>query len=238
MGGIYGNPLDGVEALAHHFFSRTLKANVTPYVVTKKTVFKFQEPFWQIMKAVFNASYKTQFAEKGLLDETHGELAHLISDAACMKFVTWKDGDFACVAHNYDGDMLTDLISQLHRSPAFLTSVLVGQADDGSYIKEFEASHGTVSEMYIRLQEGGETSLNPLGMVIALCDAMTYSAEKSGGNHDAIVAFAEIIKSCFFDALRDGKATRDVCGPTGLTTEAFIQEIATRINAARGGAHA
>ena len=54
------------------FFSRTLKAGVTPYVVTKKTVFKWQEPFWAIHKKVFDENYKAKFLEKGLLDNTGG----------------------------------------------------------------------------------------------------------------------------------------------------------------------
>ena len=39
----YHNPLDNVEDLAHHFFTRCLASNIVPYVVTKKTVFKWQE---------------------------------------------------------------------------------------------------------------------------------------------------------------------------------------------------
>ena len=110
----YHNPLDNVEDLAHHFFNRCLEANVTPYVVTKKTVFKWQEPFWTTMKTVFdNCGYKEKFLEKNLLDDTNGELCHLISDAATMQIIRWTDGGFGMAAHNYDGDMLTDEISQV-----------------------------------------------------------------------------------------------------------------------------
>ena len=140
----YHNPLDNVEDLAHHFFNRCLEANVTPYVVTKKTVFKWQEPFWTTMKTVFDHSgYKEKFLEKNLLDDTNGELCHLISDAATMQIIRWTDGGFGMAAHNYDGDMLTDEISQVHRSPGFITSNLIGKSESGSLIKEFEASHGT-----------------------------------------------------------------------------------------------
>ena len=129
---VYHNPLDNVEALAHHFFSRTLKAGVTPYVVTKKTVFKWQEPFWAIHKKVFDENYKAKFLEKGLLENTGGELQHLISDAATMQIIRWTRGGFGMSAHNYDGDMLTDEVAQVHRSPGFITSNLVGVAADGS----------------------------------------------------------------------------------------------------------
>ena len=83
----YDNPLDNVKDLAHHFFSRCLKAEVVPYVVTKKTVFKWQEGFWVTMKEVFDESYKQQYLDAGLLDSCDGELQHLISDAATMQII-------------------------------------------------------------------------------------------------------------------------------------------------------
>jgi isocitrate dehydrogenase len=60
---------------------------VVPYVVTKKTVFKWQESFWQIHKEIFDKDYKKKFLEAGLLEKTRGELQHLISDAATMQVV-------------------------------------------------------------------------------------------------------------------------------------------------------
>merc|ERR1712008_87795 len=76
----------------------------------------------------------------------------------------------------YDGDMLTDEVAQVHRSPGFITSNLVGKRADGSLIKEFEASHGTVADLYHAHLRGEETSMNPLGMVMALVDAMDHAA--------------------------------------------------------------
>lgn len=221
----YHNPLDSIEALGHHFFSRSLEAGVTPYVVTKKTVFKFQEPFWQGLKQVFDKDYKEQFKAKGLLDNTGGELAHLISDAATMKLEVWRDGGFAMVAHNYDGDVLTDLVSQIQRSPAFLTSVLTGITEDGKKIKEFEASHGTVSDMEQARLAGEETSLNPLGLVEALAGAMDYAVEVSGQD-EGITAFTAKMRGAMYAALTDGRGTRDIQGDKGLSTEAFIGEVA------------
>ena len=109
----YDNPLDGVPDLAHHFFTRCLKTGVTPYVVTKKTVFKWQEGFWVRMLEVFNEHYREDFRAAGLLDNCGGELQHLISDAATMQILRWTDGGFGMAAHNYDGDMLTDEVSQV-----------------------------------------------------------------------------------------------------------------------------
>jgi len=102
---VYHNPYDNVGELAHIFFQRCLDAGITPYVVTKKTVFKWQEGFWATMKKIFDQDYKEKFAAKGLLDKCGGELQHLISDAATMQLIRWTDGGFGMAAHNYDGDM-------------------------------------------------------------------------------------------------------------------------------------
>lgn len=102
---VYHNPYDNVTSLAHLFFGRCLEAGITPYIVTKKTVFKWQEGFWATMKDVFDKDYKQKFLEKGLLEKCGGELQHLISDAATMQLIRWTDGGFGMAAHNYDGDM-------------------------------------------------------------------------------------------------------------------------------------
>merc|ERR1712176_1213664 len=73
---VYDNPLHNVEDLAHIFFERCLEANIVPYVVTKKTVFKWQEGFWQKMKKVFDADYKERYLASGLLDGCGGDLVH------------------------------------------------------------------------------------------------------------------------------------------------------------------
>ena len=61
--------------------------------------------------------------------------------------------------------MLTDEVAQVHRSPGFITSSLLGKTDDDIVIKEFEASHGTVADLWHAHNRGEETSMNPLGMV-------------------------------------------------------------------------
>lgn len=220
----YHNPLDNVSDLAHIFFARCLAAKIVPYVVTKKTVFKWQEGFWAKMKAVFDEHYLADFKKAGLLQKCGGELAHLISDAATMQIIRWTGGGFGMAAHNYDGDMLTDEIAQIHRSPGFITSNLVGKNDDGSLIKEFEASHGTVADMWEAHLEGKETSLNPLGLVEALIGAIDHSVDLAGGPTDLKKFTAKIRKSihvCF----TNGLGTRDLSGPSGLTTEQFVDAV-------------
>jgi isocitrate dehydrogenase len=234
---VYHNPLDNVPQLAHHFFSRALEANVTPYIVTKKTVFKWQEPFWKPMREIFESHYKKKFAEKGLLDKTGGELRHLLSDDAVMKMALWRDGGFAMTAHNYDGDVLTDLEAQIYKSPGFISSVLTGMKDDGQKIMEFEASHGTIADQYQKFLRGEETSVNPLGMVYALRGAIDHSARLALENKqidkaaaENISQFTRLMYDAMCEAMADGKGTRDLSGPSGLTTEGFVTEVAGRLS--------
>jgi isocitrate dehydrogenase len=229
---VYDNPLDNVTDLAHHFFSRCLDAHVTPYVVTKKTVFKWQEGFWVAMKDVFDAHYKEKFVASGLLDGCGGDLQHLISDAATMQIIRWTGGGFGMAAHNYDGDMLTDEVAQVHRSPGFITSNLIGKNDDGSLIKEYEASHGTVADMWEAHLRGEETSLNPLGLVEALIGAMQHAENLQGVSEGPVYEWTEKLRAAIHKAMVAGEGTRDLCGPSGLTTEAFVDNIAARIETA------
>lgn len=166
-------------------------------------------------------------------------MQHLISDAATMQLIRWTDGGFGMAAHNYDGDMLTDQIAQVHRSPGFITSNLVGVNDDGTLIKEFEASHGTVSDLWHDHLAGKETSLNPLGLVEALIGAMqhaaTLQAEKFPDDpekqevKDKIMNFTEVLRTAIHNTFRYGQGTRDMSGPSGFTTEDFIAKVAWRL---------
>lgn len=237
---VYHNPYDNVKPLAHLFFKRCLEAGITPYIVTKKTVFKWQEGFWATMKEIFDAEYKEAFLKAGLLKKCGGELQHLISDAATMQLIRWTDGGFGMAAHNYDGDMLTDQIAQVHRSPGFITSNLVGKAADGRLIKEFEASHGTVSDLWHAHLAGQETSLNPLGLVEAMIGAMNHAAMLDAESHpgDAeredvkakVLNFTETLRTAIHNTFRYGQGTKDMSGPSGFSTEAFIDKVEWRLN--------
>jgi len=226
----YHNPLDNVELLAHHFFARCLAADIIPYVVTKKTVFKWQEDFWTIMNKVFQEHYKQKYADAGILDKCGGDLQHLISDAATMQIIRWKGGGFGMAAHNYDGDMLTDEVAQMHRSPGFITSNLMGKASDGRLIKEFEASHGTVADLWHMHLRGEETSFNPLGMLEAVIGAIQHAAALDTTNQDAMMEYTTKLREVIHRRFVLGQGTRDMQGPSGLTTEAFMDCVADRLD--------
>jgi isocitrate dehydrogenase len=180
------------------------------------------------MKEVFDAHYKDKYIAAGLLSKCGNELPHLISDAATMQIIRWTDGGFGMAAHNYDGDMLTDEVAQVHRSPGFITSNLIGKRlEDGALIKEYEASHGTVADMWEAHLRGEATSLNPLGMAEALIGAMNHSAVLAGqGESSEVHAFTSRLRKSMHHLMVTGKGTRDLCGPSGLTTEAFVAAVA------------
>jgi isocitrate dehydrogenase len=100
---------------------------------------------------------------------------------------------------------------------------LIGKSDDGTLIKEYEASHGTVSDMWLAHLRGEPTSLNPLGLVEALIGAMQHAAALDPTcDEEAVVKFTNRIRSTIHKAMVAGKGTQDICGASGLTTEAFV----------------
>jgi isocitrate dehydrogenase len=134
---------------------------------------------------------------------------------------------------------VTDQIAQIHRSPGFITSNLVGKNDDGTLIKEFEASHGTVSDLWNDHLAGKETSLNPLGLVEAMIGAMQHAAVLDCERHptdatreqtrDQIFNFCSTLRTAMHNTFRYGQGTRDMSGPSGFTTEDFIGKVAWRL---------
>ncbi len=178
--------------------------------------------------------------QAGLLDTTGGDIQHLISDAATMQLIRWTDGGFGMAAHNYDGDMLTDEVAQIHRSPGFITSNLIGKAPDGRMVKEFEASHGTVTDLWNMHLAGKETSLNPLGLVEALIGAMQHAATLQVDSnpsdtdaaevHSKVMNFTATLRLAIHNTFRYGQGTRDMSGPSGYTTEDFIRKVKWRLD--------
>ena len=92
-------------------------------------------------------------------------------------------------------------------------------------VEEFEASHGTVTDMDQARLRGEETSLNPLGMVEGLIGAMNHAADVHGGA-DEVHAFTGKLRAVIHKLFREGRGTRDLCGAGGLTTEQFIDAVA------------
>ena len=192
-------------------------------------MFKWQEEFWIIIKNIFDEHYKKSFLKKNLLTYTNYELGHLISDAATMKIIRWTNGNFGMIAHNYDADMLTDELSQVHKSPGFITSNLIGIREDGKLIKQFEASHGTGADMWEDHLKYKETSLNPLGMIEALMSSINYSNELYNQNNNDIINFNYNLKKIIHNNFKNNKGTKDISGDNGVSTEEFIENISKEL---------
>jgi isocitrate dehydrogenase len=181
----YDIPLSSIKDQAHHFFSRCLEAGVVPYITTKRTVFKWQSEYWRLAKETYDEFYKERFKAKGVLGydangNQNAELNHILTDDATMKLIKWKDGNFGFMALNYDGDMLTDEMGEIHAgNPGLTSSVLIGKAKDGSKIYEFEASHGTMAGSYKRYMAGqlDRVRMQPLGLFYAFVGALKHSTE-------------------------------------------------------------
>merc|ERR1712048_1328167 len=153
-----------------------------------------------------------------------------ISDAATMQIIRWSQGGFGMAAHNYDGDMLTDEVAQMHRSPGFITSNLIGRASDGRIIKEYEASHGTVADLWHAHLRGEETSFNPLGMIEAIIGSIKHAATLDSTNQDAMLEYTTKLQKVVHKRFVVGQGTRDMQGPNGLTTEAFTDCVASHLH--------
>jgi isocitrate dehydrogenase len=116
---------------------------------------------------------------------------------------------------------------------------LVGKSDDGRLIKEFEASHGTVSDLWHDHLAGKETSLNPLGLVEAMIGALQHAAVLDADAHptdparqtarDQIFNYCTTLRTAMHNTFRYGQGTRDMSGPSGFTTEDFIAKVAWRL---------
>ena len=140
-------------------------------------------------------------------------------------------------AHNYDGDMLTDEVAQVHRSPGFITSNLTGKVD-GKIIKEFEASHGTVADLWIAHNKGDETSMNPLGMVEALIGALNHGAELAANSTSSFsslqksqtIKYTNMLRTALHNTFKYNQGTRDLSGPSGRFIIIIIIVIVIIIN--------
>jgi isocitrate dehydrogenase len=103
---------------------------------------------------------------------------------------------------------------------------------DGSKIMEFEASHGTIADQFAAHNAGKETSVNPLGLVTALIGAMNHSANLAaakGFDAKPVIDFTNKLYKAMTTSMATGKGTRDLCGPSGLTTQGFIEYVGSQL---------
>ena len=208
-----------IESFARSCFSYALDTKQDLWFATKDTISKkYDHTFKDIFQEIFDAEYADQFKEAGIT-----YFYTLIDDAVAR--VMKSEGGYIWACKNYDGDVMSDMVSSAFGSLAMMTSVLV--SPDGYY--EYEAAHGTVQRHYYKHLKGEETSTNSVATIFAWTGALKKRGELDGS--DALVHFAEQLEKACIKTIEDGKMTKDLAlittnpNPVVLNSEEFIKAI-------------
>ncbi|MBP5522443.1 MAG: NADP-dependent isocitrate dehydrogenase [Bacteroidales bacterium] len=211
-----------IRSFAHACFQYALSLKQDIWFATKDTIAKkYDGRFKAIFEEVFQ-EYKDRFEEAGIK-----YFYTLIDDAVAR--VMRSEGGFIWACKNYDGDVMSDMVSTAFGSLAMMTSVLV--SPDGKY--EYEAAHGTVTRHYYKYLQGEETSTNPIATIFAWSGAFRKRGEMD--NLPELVKYADQLEGACFDTLNEGYATKDLVNlmegitPKMLTSAQFLAAIRERL---------
>ena len=218
------NKDSSIRSFAHSCFKYAISTKQDLWFSTKDTISKqYDQTFKLIFEEIYNECYKEEFEKLGI-----SYFYTLIDDAVAR--VIRSEGGYIWACKNYDGDVMSDMVSTAFGSLAMMTSVLV--SPDGNY--EYEAAHGTVTRHYYRYLKGEETSTNPMATIYAWSGALRKRGELD--NLPALRDFADKLEEACIDTLNDGIMTKDLVGlvTEGTKTRAvnsleFIKEIRARL---------
>ena len=218
------NKDSSIRSFAHSCFQYALDTKQDLWFSTKDTISKqYDQTFKLIFEEIFEAEYRAKFEAAGIT-----YFYTLIDDAVAR--VIRSEGGFIWACKNYDGDVMSDMVSTAFGSLAMMTSVLV--SPDGKY--EFEAAHGTVTRHYYRYLKGEVTSTNPMATIFAWSGALRKRGELDGLCD--LVAFADKLEQASIDTLNDGIMTKDLvglvsegCPATAVSSVEFIAAIRERL---------
>ncbi len=218
------NKDSSIRSFAHSCFNYAINTKQDLWFSTKDTISKqYDQTFKLIFEEIYNESYKAKFEELGIT-----YFYTLIDDAVAR--VIRSEGGYIWACKNYDGDVMSDMVSTAFGSLAMMTSVLV--SPDGKF--EYEAAHGTVTRHYYRYLKGEDTSTNPMATIYAWSGALRKRGELDG--LDNLVSFANKLEEACIDTLNDGIMTKDLVGlvsegtkATAVNTITFIKEIRQRL---------
>ncbi len=217
------NLCGSIESFAKSCFNYALDTKQDLWFATKDTISKkYDHTFKDIFQEIFDAEYKEKFDAAGIT-----YFYTLIDDAVAR--VMKSEGGYIWACKNYDGDVMSDMVSSAFGSLAMMTSVLV--SPDGNY--EYEAAHGTVQRHYYKHLKGEETSTNSVATIFAWTGALKKRGELDG-NKD-LVNFAEKLEKACIKTIEDGKMTKDLAlittnpNPVVLNSEDFIKAIRTTL---------
>ena len=186
-----------IRSFAHACFKYALDLKQSIWFATNDTIAKkYDGRFREIFEEVF-AEYKDAFEAAGI------EYFYTLIDDAVAR-VMRSEGGFIWACKNYDGDVMSDMVSTAFGSLAMMTSVLV--SPDGKY--EYEAAHGTVTRHYYKHLQGEETSTNPIATIFAWSGAFRKRGEMD--NIPELVNYADQLEAACFDTLNAGIVTKDL----------------------------
>ena len=211
-----------IRSFAHSCFKFAIDTRQDLWFSTKDTISKKYDAQFRIIFEEVYKEYEAKFNELGLT-----YFYTLIDDAVAR--VIRSKGGYIWACKNYDGDVMSDMVSTAFGSLAMMTSVLV--SPDGKY--EYEAAHGTVTRHYYKYLQGEETSTNPMATIFAWTGALRKRGEMDG--IEALQNFADQLEAACFDTLNEGIATKDLVNlmegiePKAVNSAQFIAAIRERL---------
>jgi isocitrate dehydrogenase len=218
------NSEKSIRDFAHSCFQFAIDTKQDLWFSTKDTISKVYDGFFKEIFAEIYEEYREQFDALGII-----YFYTLIDDAVAR--VIRSSGGFIWACKNYDGDVMSDMVSTAFGSLAMMTSVLT--SPDGCF--EYEAAHGTVTRHYYKYLEGEETSTNPIATIFAWSGALKKRGELD--NLPDLIAFGQALENASIQTLDEGIMTKDLVGlvkgqkATAVTSAIFIDSIAKRLSA-------
>ncbi|CDC69295.1 MULTISPECIES: NADP-dependent isocitrate dehydrogenase [environmental samples] len=218
------NKDSSIRSFARACFQYAIDTKQDLWFSTKDTIAKIYDgDFKQIFEEEYESRYKAEFEKLGLT-----YFYTLIDDAVAR--VIRSEGGYIWACKNYDGDVMSDMVSTAFGSLAMMTSVLV--APDGTM--EFEAAHGTVTRHYYKYLKGEETSTNPIATIFAWSGALKRRGELD--KLPELTRFGEKLEEACYDTLNAGIMTKDLVNlvepgfaATAVTSREFLDAIAERL---------
>ena len=213
------NVNESIDSFARSCFNYALDTKQDLWFATKDTISKkYDHTFKDIFQEIYDAEYDNKFKEAGI------EYFYTLIDDAVAR-VMKSEGGYIWACKNYDGDVMSDMVSSAFGSLAMMTSVLV--SPEGYY--EYEAAHGTVQRHYYKHLKGEETSTNSVATIFAWTGALRKRGELD--NNAELMAFADKLDAATIQTIEEGKMTKDLAlittleNPTVLNSADFIKAI-------------
>lgn len=201
------NLTSSIESFARSCFSYALDCHEDLWFSSKDTISKkYDHSFKDIFQEIYEREYKEKFEKENI-----SYFYTLIDDAVAR--IMKAEGGFIWACKNYDGDVMSDMVSSAFGSLAMMTSVLV--SPKGYF--EYEAAHGTVQRHYYQYLEGKQTSTNPVATIFAWSGALRKRGELDGNSE--LEQFAGKLEQAVLKVIESGKMTKDLAA---ITTETSV----------------